>query len=186
MDKDGKIVTEEKEIEIPMFRPVKVFDVSQTDGKPLPELASSLSGNVPNYEAFMEALRRSAPVPITFEAMAADTDGYFSADHQKIAIRQGMSEVQTVSATVHEIAHSKLHNQKKIQIANGYVVKLELPELKELVSLMRRSSNNLNQLTRKVHETGRVYNADLEDISQRQEQLWEGVKEILTQLSKLS
>ena len=118
LDKDGKIVTEEKEIEIPMFRPVKVFDVSQTDGKPLPELASSLSGNVPNYEAFIEALRRSAPVPITFEAMAADTDGYFSADHQKIAIRQGMSEVQTVSATVHEIAHSKLHNQKKIQIAN--------------------------------------------------------------------
>ena len=118
LDKDGKIVTEEKEIEIPMFRPVKVFDVSQTDGKPLPELASSLSGNVPNYEAFMEALRRSAPVPITFEAMAADTDGYFSTDHQKIAIRQGMSEVQTVSATVHEIAHSKLHNQKKIQIAN--------------------------------------------------------------------
>ena len=118
LDKDGKIVTEEKEIEIPMFRPVKVFDVSQTDGKPLPELASSLSGNVPNYEAFMEALRRSAPVPITFEAMAADTDGYFSADHQKIAVRQGMSEVQTVSATVHEIAHSKLHNQKKIQIAN--------------------------------------------------------------------
>ena len=118
LDKDGKIVTEEKEIEIPMFRPVKVFDVSQTDGKPLPELASSLSGNVPNYEVFMEALRRSAPVPITFEAMAADTDGYFSADHQKIAIRQGMSELQTVSATVHEIAHSKLHNQKKIQIAN--------------------------------------------------------------------
>lgn len=118
LDADGKAVMEEKEIEIPMFRPVKVFDVSQTDGKPLPELASSLSGNVPNYEAFMEALRRSAPVPITFEAMAADTDGYFSADHQKIAIRQGMSEVQTVSATVHEIAHSKLHNQKKIQIAN--------------------------------------------------------------------
>lgn len=69
---------------------------------------------------------------------------------------------------------------------DGYVIKLELPELKELVSLMRRSSNNLNQLTRKVHETGRVYDVDLEDISQRQEQLWEGVREILTQLSKLS
>ena len=69
--------------------------------------------------------------------------------------------------------------------AGWYVVKLELPELKELVSLMRRSSNNLNQLTRKVHETGRVYDADLEDISQRQEQLWEGVEEIITQLSKL-
>ena len=122
LDKDGKIVTEEKEIEIPMFRPVKVFDVSQTDGKPLPELASSLSGNVPNYEAFMEALRRSAPVPITFEAMAADTDGYFSADHQKIAIRQGMSEVQTVSATVQEIAHSKLHDPKKYEMLPSWKV----------------------------------------------------------------
>jgi hypothetical protein len=69
---------------------------------------------------------------------------------------------------------------------DGYVVKLDLPELKELVSLMRYSSNNLNQLTRKVHETGRVYDADLEDISQRQEQLWEGVQKILAQLSKLS
>ena len=69
---------------------------------------------------------------------------------------------------------------------DGYVVNLELPELKELVSLLRRSSNNLNQLTRKVHETGRVYDADLEDISQRQEQLWDGVQKILTQLSKLS
>ena len=122
LDKDGKIITEEKEIEIPMFRPVKVFDVSQTDGKPLPELASSLSGNVPNYEAFMEALRRSAPVPITFEAMVADTDGYFSADHQKIAIRQGMSEVQTVSATVHEIAHSKLHDPKKYEMLPSWKV----------------------------------------------------------------
>ena len=125
LDKDGKIVTEEKEIEIPMFRPVKVFDVSQTDGKPLPELASSLSGSVTNYEAFMEALRRSAPVPITFEAMAADTDGYFSADHQKIAIRQGMSEVQTVSATVHEIAHSKLHDPKKYEMLPSWKVVLE-------------------------------------------------------------
>ena len=69
---------------------------------------------------------------------------------------------------------------------DGYVVRLELPELKELVSLMRYSSNNLNQLTRKVHETGRVYDADLEDISQRQEQLWEGVQKILAQFSKLS
>lgn len=69
---------------------------------------------------------------------------------------------------------------------DGYVVQLDLPELKELVSLMRRSSNNLNQLTRRVHETGRIYAADLEDISQRQEQLWEGVREIQNQLSKLS
>ena len=73
----------------------------------------------------MEALRRSAPVPITFEAMAADTDGYFSADHQKIAIRQGMSEVQTVSATVHEIAHSKLHDPKKYEVLPSWKVVLE-------------------------------------------------------------
>lgn len=69
---------------------------------------------------------------------------------------------------------------------DGYVVRLELPELKELVSLMRRSSNNLNQLTRRVHETERIYDADLEDISQRQEALWDGVHQVLTQLAKLS
>lgn len=69
---------------------------------------------------------------------------------------------------------------------DGYVVRLELPELKELVSLMRYSSNNLNQLTRRVHETGRIYDADLEDISQRQEALWDGVHQVLTQLAKLS
>ena len=69
---------------------------------------------------------------------------------------------------------------------DGYVVRLDLPELKELVSLLRRSSNNLNQLTRRVHETGRIYDADLEDISQRQEALWDGVHRILTQLAKLT
>ena len=115
LDAEGKAVMEEREVEIPMFRPVKVFDVSQTDGKPLPELASSLSGNVQNYEAFMEALRRSAPVPLSVEPMAANMDGYFSPDQQRIAIRAGMSEVQTVSAAVHEIAHSKLHNYAKAQ-----------------------------------------------------------------------
>ena len=113
LDADGKAVMEEKEIEIPMFRPVKVFDVSQTDGKPLPELASSLSGTVPHYEAFLEALRRSAPVPIEFEPMAANMDGYFSSEQQRIALREGMSEVQTISAAVHETAHSKLHDPKK-------------------------------------------------------------------------
>ena len=115
LDAEGKAVMEEREVEIPMFRPVKVFDVSQTDGKPLPELASTLSGSVQNYEAFMEALRRSAPVPLSVEPMAANMDGYFSPDQQRIAIREGMSEVQTVSAAVHEIAHSKLHDPKKYE-----------------------------------------------------------------------
>ena len=144
LDADGKAVMEEKEIEIPMFRPVKVFDVSQTDGKPLPELASSLSGTVPHYEAFLEAVRRSAPVPIEFEPMAANTDGYFSPDQQRIAIREGMSEVQTVSATVHEIAHSKLHNQKKIQIDNDeQYQEVELFEKPALFSNGRISRDDL-------------------------------------------
>jgi len=69
---------------------------------------------------------------------------------------------------------------------DGYVVKLDLTELKELISLLRYSSNNLNQLTRRVHETGRIYEADLEDISQRQKQLWEGVKKILATLSRVT
>ena len=115
LDADGKVITEEKEIKIPMFKPVTVFDVSQTDGKPLPQLASDLSGNVQNYEVFMEALRRSATVPIEILPIRDGSDGYFSLDKQKIAVREGMSEVQTVSAVVHEIAHSKLHNQKKIE-----------------------------------------------------------------------
>ena len=115
LDADGKVIIEEKEIKIPMFKPVTVFDVSQTDGKPLPQLASDLSGNVQNYEVFMEALRRSAPVPIEIIPIRDGSDGYFSLDNQKISIREGMSEVQTVSAVVHEIAHSKLHNQKKIE-----------------------------------------------------------------------
>ena len=97
-----------------------------------------------------------------------------------------------VSAEELELIHQKMQQYGTENLSaylrkmalDGYVVKLDLPELKELVSLMRRSSNNLNQLTRKVHETGRVYDADLEDISQRQEQLWEGVSQILTQLSK--
>ena len=113
LDADGKAVMEEKEIEIPMFRPVKVFDVSQTDGKPLSELASSLSGTVPHFEAFLEAVRRSAPVPSEFEPMAENMDGYFSSEQQRIALREGMSEVQTISAAVHETAHSKLHDPKK-------------------------------------------------------------------------
>ena len=114
LDADGKVITEEKEIEIPMFRPVKVFDYAQTDGKPLPERVASpvanLTGSVENYEAFMEALRRSSPVPVEVKPLSADMDGYFSPKSQSITLREGMSEVQTVSAAVHEIAHAKLHN----------------------------------------------------------------------------
>ena len=114
LDADGNVMKEEREISIPMFKPVTVFDVSQTEGKPLPQLASDLHGNVQNYDVFMEALRRSAPVPLVIEPMAANMDGFFSLDDQRIAVREGMSEVQTVCAAVHEIAHSKLHNKDEI------------------------------------------------------------------------
>lgn len=110
LDADGKAIIEEKEIRIPMFKVVSVFDVSQTAGKPLPQLAADLSGNVQQYEVFMEALRLASPVPMEIKSVARDTDGFFSAKAQSITIRAGMSEVQTVCAAVHEIAHAKLHD----------------------------------------------------------------------------
>ena len=117
LDADGNTITEEKEVQIPMFRPVKVFDVSQTDGKPLPERVQSpvaeLTGNVEHYEAFMEALRRVSPVPIEMKPLSNNLDGFFSPSKQSITLRDGMSEVQTVCAAVHEIAHSKLHDYAK-------------------------------------------------------------------------
>ena len=115
LDENGLAVMEEKEVVIPLFRPVKVFDVAQTDGKPLPELVESLTGNVQQYEIFLEALRRSAPVPISLEPLPANLDGYFSPKEQRIVIRAEMSEVQTISAVIHEIAHSKLHDVTKCQ-----------------------------------------------------------------------
>ena len=141
-DENGDIITEEKTVQIPMYRPVVVFDLKQTAGKPLPKLAANLTGDVQNYGVFMEALRRSAPVPITFEKLAENTDGYFSVDKQRIAIREGMSEVQTVCAAVHEIAHSKLHNKdgigekyqqielfgKPALFSNGRIDRDKLPE----------------------------------------------------------
>lgn len=115
LDREGRTVMEEKEVEIPMFRPVTVFDVSQTEGKPLPQLAAELHGNVQHYEVFIEALRRSSPVPMGFEQMQG-MDGYFSEEQQRVAICEGMSEVQTVCAAVHEITHAKLHNYEKARL----------------------------------------------------------------------
>ena len=129
---DGKVITEEVEVKIPLYRVVSVFDVAQTEGKPLPELAGNLTGDVKQYELFMEALSRSTPIPISFEKMDTDTDGYFSSQNQKIAIREGMSEVQTVSALIHEIAHSKLHDRTKQQAEAAQLSKnAEPPEPKD-------------------------------------------------------
>ena len=141
LDADGKAIMEEKEIRIPMYKPVTVFDVSQTEGRPLPQLAADLTGNVQNYEVFMEAVKRSAPVPVFMEDMTG-MDGYFDDENQRIAVRTGMSEVQTVCAAIHEIAHSLLHGRgdvgEKYQVielfeepalySNGRIDREKLPE----------------------------------------------------------
>ena len=104
----------------------------------------------------------------------------------QLNFRVSEEELATIESKMEQLGIFNREAYLRKMALDGYAVRLDLPELKELVSLLRRSSNNLNQLTRRVHETGRVYDADLEDIAQRQEQLWEGVKEILTQLSRLS
>lgn len=109
-DAEGKPIMEEKEVTIPMFKVVNVFDVSQTDGKPLPQLSMNLTGDVAQYEVFLEALRRTSPVPIEIKPIFEDMDGYLNLDTQRITLREGMSQVQTICAGVHEISHAKLHN----------------------------------------------------------------------------
>ena len=104
----------------------------------------------------------------------------------QVNFRVSPQELEMIEQKMAQLGTSNREAYLRKMALDGYVVKLELPELKELVSLMRYSSNNLHQLTRRVHETGRIYDADLEDISQRQEQLWAGVREILTRLAKLS
>jgi len=116
LDHDGNVIMEEREVEIPLFRPVKVFDVSQTEGRPLPSLVSSLTGDVQQYEAFMEALRRTSPVSIMFKPLREGLDGFLSLNDQTITIREGMSQVQTVCAAVHEITHAMLHNREREQL----------------------------------------------------------------------
>ena len=131
LDKDGNLVKEEKEVSVPIFKVVSVFDVSQTDGKPLPVLAHSLSGDVQQYEVFMEALRRTSPVPIVIAHTDRDVDGFFDLTAQQITIQDGMSQVQTICAGVHEIAHSKLHNYDKMtELADDGVTVLA-PEEKD-------------------------------------------------------
>lgn len=110
LGKDGKPVMVEKTIKIPYFKMVKVYDVSQTDGKPLPKLSMNLTGDVAQYEVFLEALKRSSPVPMEIKPIAKDLDGYLNLETQRITLQEGMSQIQTISAGVHEIAHAKLHN----------------------------------------------------------------------------
>ena len=121
-DENGNDIVEEKEIKLPFFKVVSVFDVSQTDGRPLPAIVSTLDGRVEKYDIFLEALKRSSPVPIDFKPLQSNLDGYFSPRDQAITLREDMSEVQTVCAAVHEIAHAKLHdyaNQPAVEVEEG-------------------------------------------------------------------
>ena len=116
LDKNGMPVTEEVEIKIPAFRVVPVFDVSQTDGKELPDIGvNELSGSVEDYEDFMQALMEVSPVPITYEDIDGDAKGYFHTTDHRIAIQEGMSQSQTVKTAIHEVAHAKLHDRERNQ-----------------------------------------------------------------------
>ncbi len=107
-------------------------------------------------------------------------------DHNIVKnIRMTPGELQAIQKKMEQFGTTNFSAFVRKMAIDGYVVKLELPELKELVSLLRYSSNNLNQLTRRVHESGRIYEADLEDIHQNQERLWSAAQEILDKLSKL-
>ena len=110
LDKDGKPLTEEKTVQIPAFKVVSVFDVSQTEGEPLPTIAvNELSGSVQDYQDFFKALEQSSPVPIGFEDIEGGAHGYFHLLDNRIAIQEGMSQLQTIKTAIHEIAHAKLH-----------------------------------------------------------------------------
>ena len=109
--KDGKPVTEEKEIKIPAYKVVSVFDVSQTEGKELPDIAvDELTGDVERYRDFFAALEKTSPVPIGFEQIPGSSHGYYHLEDKRIAIQEGMSELQTLKTAIHEIAHAKLHD----------------------------------------------------------------------------
>ena len=110
MGKDGKPVTEVQEIQVPAFKIVSVFDVSQTEGEPLPSIGvEELTGNVERYGEFFKALEQTSPVPIGFEDIPGGSHGYYHLTEKRIAIQEGMSELQTLKTAIHEIAHSKLH-----------------------------------------------------------------------------
>ena len=112
-DKDGKPVTEEKEIKIPAFRVVSVFDISQTEGKELPALTYELTGNVEQYKDFFAALERTSPFDISFEALVGSVKGRCNYEEKRISINEGMDELQNIKTAIHEIAHATLHDIDK-------------------------------------------------------------------------
>lgn len=140
---DGKPVTQEVEITIPTFKAVSVFDISQTEGKELPDIAvDELTGNVDRYKEFFSALEKISPVPIGFEKIDGSSHGYYHLVDKRIAIKEGMSELQTLKTAIHEISHAKLHD-----------IDLNAPKN----TLMKDLENNLDQHTREVQAESVAY-----------------------------
>lgn len=111
-DIHGKPVTEEREITYASFKAISIFDISQTEGKPLPELAKELKGEIPDYMILMDSIREVAPVPIKFESWDKSKKGHYDLESKEIVVKSGMSEMQTVKTAIHEIAHSILHKDQ--------------------------------------------------------------------------
>ena len=147
LNPDGSTAKDLKEIMVPAFKVVNVFDVSQTDGKPLPTIGvDELSGNVTNYEMFFEALKRACPVPVGFEDIPSGAKGYYHTVDQRIALQEGMSQVQTVKTMIHEMAHQKLHAidpkdlpPEEPRLTHGK----ETPELKASLDRIRKAADEM-------------------------------------------
>ena len=115
-DASGNAVMEEHTVQTQRYRTVTIFDVTQTDGPPMPQLTAELTDDVQQYEIFMEALRRTSPVPIEFKPLPDDVDGLFSRETQSIVLRVGMGQLQTVCAALHEISHSRVHGGEETEV----------------------------------------------------------------------
>ncbi|MBE5845919.1 MAG: ImmA/IrrE family metallo-endopeptidase [Butyrivibrio sp.] len=113
LDKDGEAVKEKIEINMTAFKPVSTFDVSQTEGEPLPQIGvDELTGNIEGYQTLFEAIKSASPIPIAFEDIKSGAKGYFHVEENRIALNNGMSEIQNVKTAIHEMAHAKLHNSE--------------------------------------------------------------------------
>ena len=120
LDKDGEPVREHVEINMTAFKAVSTFDVSQTEGDPLPQLGEAeLTGSVEGFSTLFEAIKEAGPVPVAFEDIKSGAKGYFHTGENRIAIQNGMSEIQNIKTLIHETAHAKLHNMEAQKVRDG-------------------------------------------------------------------
>ena len=145
LDKDGEPVKETVEITVNAFKPVSTFDVSQTEGDPIPTLGTTeLTGTVEGYNALFDAIKEVVPVPITFEDIPSGAKGYFHLEENRIAIQEGMSEAQTVKTAIHEAAHQALHSKDdSFAYVATWSADKEVPELKASLDTIRKTASDM-------------------------------------------